>query len=165
MNTTTKRTLAVVLGLTFGTLGLAACSSPGGSTSASSSTTNGGTEEQDRMRWESDLRACLSGQGFDLPEDGQVDFGSRQAEYELASAQCQDEVGPMPGAVTNLSPEQKAAEAEARAVEDECFKDAGFSEGVGDDPDASDIPEGATDDQMNECVAAGEKARERALDR
>ena len=164
MNTTTQRTLAVVLGLTVGALGLVACSSPGGATSASSSTANGGTEEQDRMRWESDLRACMSKQGFELPEDGQVDFGSRQAEYELASEQCQEEVGPMPGAVTNLSPEQRAAESEAAAVEDECYKDAGFSEGIGD-PEAISVPEGAPDDLVDTCTAAGEKARERALDR
>ena len=162
--TTAKRLLASTAGLAFAAAALTGCTSP--STPTADSTSSGGTEQQERMRWESDRRACLSEQGFELPDEpGQIDFGSRQAEYDLAAEQCDAEIGPIPGAVTNLSPEQKAAEAEASAAEDRCFKDAGFSEGNGGDPGVSFIPEGAPDDLVDRCVAAGEKAREGALDR
>jgi hypothetical protein len=163
MNTTTNRLLTVAAGVALAAAALTGCTSTSAPTT--DSTSQAGTDEQDRMRWESDLAACLAGQGFDLPDEpGQIDFGSRQGEYDLASAQCQDEVGPMPGAVTNISPEQEAAEAESWAAEDKCFRDAGFSEGAGDQS-APSMPSGASDELIDTCLAAGEDAREKALAR
>jgi hypothetical protein len=162
--TTAKRLLSLTAGLAFAAAALTGCTSP--STPTADSTSSGGTEQQERMRWESDRRACLSKQGFELPDEpGQIDFGSRQAEYDLAAEQCDAEIGPIPGAVTNLTPEQKAARAEAWAVEDKCYRDAGFSEGIGDTQEAVMVPEGASDELVDTCTATGEKAFERSLGR
>jgi len=163
MTITTTRILSLAAGVALAAAALTGCTSPSDPTT--DSTSQSGTEEQDRLRWESDLRACLSAQGFDLPEDGQVDFGSRQGEYELASQQCQDEVGPPPGADENISPEQRAAVAEGRAATDKCFRDAGFDEGIGDDPELYIEPEGVSAEVSEKCFAAGDRAMEKALDR
>lgn len=167
MTTSPRQAVAIAVGLTLGALGLAGCTSPStpASTSTSTSAAQGGTQEQARERWESDLKSCLAGQGFDVPDEGQADFGSRQAEYELASQQCQNEVGSPPGAATDISPEQRAAEVESAAAANTCFREAGFSEGVGDDPDLMVEPEGVPADVSEKCWAAADEALELALAR
>ena len=168
MNISAKHVLTVTLGLGLGTLGLAACTSPSTPTSTptSPSASQGGTDQQERERWEADLASCLAGQGFDLPDEpGQIDFGSRQGEYALASRQCQDEVGPPPGARENITPEERAALEESRAAINTCFRDAGFEEGVGDDPELYVEPEGVSEALSEKCFAAGDDALENGLGR
>jgi hypothetical protein len=164
---TTIRTLSLTVGIALTGLALAGCTGAGAPTAdaTTSTTTPAGTEEQQRTGWEADLRSCLAEAGFDVPAEGQADFGSRQGEYDLASQQCSDEVGPPPGGAIAISAEQRAAEAEATAAANACFADAGFSEGVGDDPDMMVEPEGVPPEVAEKCWAAADEAQERALDR
>ncbi|TDT63223.1 hypothetical protein EDF20_2525 [Frigoribacterium sp. PhB116] len=163
MKTSVTRTLPVALGIVLLGAALAGCTSPGDEAGASAS--SGGTDMQAYEKWESDYRACFSKAGFELPMDGQIDFGDRQGEYESVMAQCDDEVGPPPGADREETPEEKAAAKEASAAEEKCYLDAGYTPGTSDDPDAFSHPEDAPDDLVSRCADVYVDTAERALDR
>jgi hypothetical protein len=163
MNTTATRALPVALGITLLGAALAGCTSPGDGAGAGAS--SGGTDLQAYEKWESDYRACFSKAGFELPKDGQIDFGDRQGEYESVAAQCEDEVGPPPGADREVTPEEKAAAKEGTAAEEKCYLDAGFTPETSDDPDLFMPPEEAPDDLVSHCSDIYVETVERVLDR
>jgi hypothetical protein len=163
--TSTCRRLTLAVGLALACAALAGCTSTAPSTGSAASPSE--TDQQAYLRWEADVKSCIAGQGFDLPDGPEApDFGSRQDEYELAEEHCVDQVGLPPGADRGDSAEREAAGREGDAAERKCYSDAGYTDAdLGDDPDVVAPPDSASDELVGSCGDAWVAAYEKALAR
>lgn len=123
-----------------------------GGGSSASGTGSGGTLDQQRSAWEARFRSCLSGKGFDLPKDGKIDFGDRQAAYQAAEDGCLKKVGQPPtGSKGSAEDLQKVKEKLLKSVQ--CLRKRGYKI---DDPQENTlhIPTEVTQKDLNACVKA-----------
>lgn len=125
-------------------------SANGGSSAPATGSDSAGTLDQQRSAWEARFRSCLSGRGFELPKDGQIDFGDRQAAYKVAQDACLKKVGrPPTGGKASAEDIRKGKEKTLRSVQ--CLRKLGYQV---DDPkgNAMTIPAEVTQKDMNACV-------------
>jgi hypothetical protein len=122
----------------------------GGSSASGAGSGSTGTLDQQRSAWEARFRSCLSGKGFELPKDGKIDFGDRQAAYEAAEDACLKKVGQPPtGGKGSAEDIQKGKEKMLRSVQ--CLRKLGYKI---DDPkdNTLHIPTEVTQKDLNACV-------------
>jgi hypothetical protein len=123
----------------------------GGSSAPGAGSDSAGTLDQQRSAWEAKFRSCLSGKGFDLPKDGKIDFGDRQAAYKVAEDSCLKKVGQPPtGGKGSAEDIRKGKEKALQSVQ--CLRKLGYKV---EDPKAGNavmIPDDVSQKDLNACV-------------
>jgi hypothetical protein len=136
---------------------LAGCGSankPSGAPNNSSASASAGTAGQKYDEWEIKFRSCLSDKGFELPKEaGKIDFGDRQAAYEVAETACIKKIGKPPTASSDepALPDREKKEKALKALQ--CLRDQGYE--VTDRPGQAplvEVPDGVSPDGSKKCL-------------
>jgi hypothetical protein len=133
---------------------LAGCGGTDGTSAAPDAAAPAGSADQQYDAWENKYRSCLGDKGFELPkEPGKIDFGDRQDAYEVAEDACLKQIGMPPGAGDGSAESKKEMLATA-LKQVQCLRDRGYDIDDPQSDQAIQVPEGVSQDDLNECLGA-----------